>query len=118
MTRISTMAWVGVTLASAALLGTGARAGESAATTLPESWVDTLQWRSIGPANMGGRITDLAVYEADPCIWWAATASGGLLKTINNGVTFEHQFDRENTVSIGDVAVAQSNPEIVWVGTG
>jgi len=85
---------------------------------LPAAWIDALHWRCIGPANMGGRITDLAVYEADANIWWAATASGGLLKTTNNGVTFEHQFDHENTVSIGDIAVAQSNPNIVWVGTG
>ncbi|MDY7108972.1 MAG: PDZ domain-containing protein [Planctomycetota bacterium] len=86
--------------------------------TLPADWIGALHWRCIGPANMGGRITDLAVYEADPNIWWAATASGGLVKTTNNGVTFEHQFDHEATVSIGDVAVAQSDPGIVWVGTG
>jgi photosystem II stability/assembly factor-like uncharacterized protein len=86
--------------------------------TLPPAWIDTVNWRSIGPANMGGRIPALAVYEADPNIWWAASASGGLLKTENNGTTFEHQFDREATVSIGDVQVAQSDPNIVWVGTG
>ncbi|MFG0330615.1 MAG: PDZ domain-containing protein [Phycisphaerales bacterium] len=93
---------------------------ESAAVepALPESWVEQLEWRSIGPANMSGRITDLAVYEEDPSLWWAATASGGLLKTVNNGTTFEHQFDQESTVSIGAVAVAPTNPEIVWVGTG
>ena len=67
---------------------------------------------------MSGRITALAVYENDPSIWWAASASGGLLKTTNNGISFEHQFDREATVSIGDVQVAQSDPNIVWVGTG
>src|SRR5947209_924459 len=77
-----------------------------------------LHWRGIGPANMSGRITALAVFEADPSTWWAATASGGLLKTTNNGVTFEHQFDRESTVSIGDVAVAPSDSKVVWVGTG
>ncbi len=86
--------------------------------SLPEAWVNVLRWRSIGPANMSGRITALAVYEKDPHIWWAATASGGLLKTVNNGTTFEHQFDREATVSIGDVQVAPSDPQIVWVGTG
>ena len=85
---------------------------------LPESWVKALSWRCIGPASMGGRIVAIAVYEADPSMWWIATASGGLLKTINNGNTFEHQFDREATVSIGDVAVAQSDSKIVWVGTG
>ncbi|MEM7457144.1 MAG: PDZ domain-containing protein [Planctomycetota bacterium] len=85
---------------------------------VPSDWADLIDWRSIGPANMSGRITALAVYEEDPCLWWAATASGGLLKTTNNGVTFEHQFDSEATVSIGDVQVAQSNPDVIWVGTG
>ncbi len=86
--------------------------------TLPTSWVEKFNWRSIGPAVMGGRITDIAVYEADPTTYWVASASGGLLKTINAGITFEHQFDHEATVSIGAVAVAQSDPNIVWVGTG
>jgi len=85
---------------------------------LDSHWVKELQWRCIGPASMGGRITSISVYEADPCIYWVATASGGLLKTTNNGVTFEHQFDHENTVSIGDVCVAPSDAKIVWVGTG
>jgi photosystem II stability/assembly factor-like uncharacterized protein len=75
-------------------------------------------WRSIGPANMGGRITSLAVFDADPTCYYVATASGGLLKTTNNGSTFTHQFDREATVSIGAVAVAPTNRDIVWVGTG
>ncbi|MFK7767967.1 MAG: PDZ domain-containing protein [Mariniblastus sp.] len=86
--------------------------------TLSSSIADQIKWRSIGPANMGGRITAVTVFEEDPSIWWAATASGGLLKTTNNGNTFEHQFDDQATVSIGDVQVAQSNKDIVWVGTG
>ncbi len=85
---------------------------------VPKAWLAQMPWRSIGPGNMGGRITSLAVNAKDPSMWWAATASGGLLKTVNNGTTFEHQFDKERVVSIGDVAVSQSNPEIVWVGTG
>ncbi|MGI9498137.1 MAG: VPS10 domain-containing protein [Mariniblastus sp.] len=86
--------------------------------TLAQSVADQFSWRSIGPANMGGRITAIAVSEKDPSTWWAATASGGLLKTTNDGNTFEHQFDKEATVSIGDVQVSASNPDIVWVGTG
>ncbi len=86
--------------------------------SLPQTVADSVKWRSIGPANMSGRITAITVYEKDPSIWWAATASGGLLKTVNNGNNFEHQFDDQATVSIGDVQVAQSNPDIVWVGTG
>ena len=85
---------------------------------LPQEVADQVKWRSIGPANMGGRITALTIYEKEPSNWWAATASGGLLKTENNGVTFEHQFDDQATVSIGDVQVAQSDKNIVWVGTG
>src|SRR5436190_24386162 len=85
---------------------------------LPEGFLKSLAWRSIGPANMSGRITAVAVCEADPSTWWAATASGGLLKTTNNGITFEHQFDRETVVSLGDVAVAPSSKDVLWVGTG
>jgi len=88
------------------------------ALSLPEEWTKQFKWRSIGPANMSGRITAISVYEADPATFWAATASGGLIKTENYGNTFVHQFDKESTVSIGDVCVAPSNKEIVWVGTG
>ena len=86
--------------------------------TLPVDWVDAFRWRSVGPANMGGRITDVVVNPQDRCEYWVATASGGLLHTTNNGVTYEHQFDHERTVSLGAIAVSASNPEIVWVGTG
>jgi photosystem II stability/assembly factor-like uncharacterized protein len=86
--------------------------------TLPTEWITPMKWRSIGPANMGGRIVSLSVFDADPTYYFIATASGGLLKTTNNGSTFEHCFDREATVSIGSVAIAPSNKNIVWVGTG
>jgi photosystem II stability/assembly factor-like uncharacterized protein len=86
--------------------------------SLPASWVSAINWRCIGPASMGGRIIAFSVFDQDPSTYWIATASGGLLKTTNNGVTFEHQFDRESTVSIGDVCVAPSDRNIVWVGTG
>ena len=80
--------------------------------------IKSLNWRSIGPANMGGRVTSIAVAKNDPSLWWIATGGGGLLKTENNGVTFEHQFDHEATVAVGAVAVAPSESKIVWVGTG
>lgn len=85
---------------------------------LPPHLDKLFAWRSIGPANMGGRITSLAVVESDPTCYYVATASGGLLKTENNGSTFTHQFNREKTVSIGAVAVAPTNRNLVWVGTG
>ena len=79
---------------------------------------EVLPWRSIGPANMSGRVTAFAVAEDVTSTYWVATASGGLLKTTNNGVRYEHQFDHEEVVSIGHVAVAPSDSQIVWVGTG
>ena len=85
---------------------------------LDSDWLESFPLRSIGPANMGGRCIAIAVNKDDPSTYWIATASGGLLKTQNAGRSYEHQFDHENTVSIGHVAVAPSNPEIVWVGTG
>ncbi|MBY0459602.1 MAG: hypothetical protein K2V38_19970, partial [Gemmataceae bacterium] len=90
----------------------------AAANTVPETVIGKLNWRCIGPANMGGRITALAVVESDPNTYYVATASGGLLKTTNNGTTFAFVFEKEATVSIGDVAVSQSDPNVVYVGTG
>jgi photosystem II stability/assembly factor-like uncharacterized protein len=96
----------------------GAATSPLPAVALDSAWLKSLHWRSIGPANMGGRIIAISVYEADPTTYFLATASGGLLKTVNNGVTFEHQFDHQSTVSIGDVCVAPSDRNVVWVGTG
>src|SRR5579884_806436 len=98
---------------------------QSTTTTLAAStnnlnpdWVKGLQWRCIGPAAMGGRITAISAYDKDPTTFWIGTAGGGLLKSVNNGVTFEYQFTHESSCSIGDVCVAPSNRNIVWVGTG
>ncbi len=77
-----------------------------------------LKLRNIGPANMSGRFVDVEVVESDPYIFYAASSTGGIFKTSNNGVTFEAVFERENTHSIGDIAVFQKDPSIVWVGTG
>src|SRR5688572_4975373 len=57
----------------------------SAEEVLPEAWVNQFNWRCIGPATMGGRITSISVCPTDTSTYWVATASGGLLKTTNNG---------------------------------
>lgn len=85
---------------------------------LTSNMLKGLQWRCIGPANMGGRIDDFAVVESDPKVFYVATASGGVWKTVNNGVTWDPIFDDQNTSTIGDVTVSPSNPDLVWVGTG
>jgi photosystem II stability/assembly factor-like uncharacterized protein len=85
---------------------------------LPVGVSEQFKWRSIGPANMGGRVTSIAVNEADPTNYWIGTGGGGLLGTTNNGTSFAHQFDTQTTCSIGDVAVSKSHPNILYVGTG
>ncbi len=77
-----------------------------------------LEWRSIGPANMGGRIADVEGVPGDPNVVYVASASGGLWKTTNGGVTWKPIFERQGTLSIGDIALAPGNPDVVWVGTG
>ena len=88
----------------------------------PKSPLETafsrLEWRSIGPAIMGGRIADVEGVPGDPNVVYVASASGGLWKTTNGGVKWTPIFEREGTISIGDIALAPSNPEVVWVGTG
>jgi len=86
--------------------------------TIDEELLKNITYRSIGPTRQSGRFVDFAVPEQEPYTFYAATASGGLWKTTNNGQTFEPIFDFENVFSIGDVTVAPSNPNIVWVGTG
>jgi photosystem II stability/assembly factor-like uncharacterized protein len=79
---------------------------------------EQLHFRSIGPATMSGRITDFAVYEANPNIYYVGSAHGGVWKTVNNGLTFTPQFQDMGLIAIGDVTVSQSNPDLVWVGGG
>jgi photosystem II stability/assembly factor-like uncharacterized protein len=79
---------------------------------------NALEWRQVGPTIMGGRISDLAVVEGDASTFYAGTATGGVWKTVNSGTTFSPIFENEVTSSIGDVTVAPSNPNVVWVGTG
>ncbi|MBI5710829.1 MAG: hypothetical protein HZC42_11080 [Candidatus Eisenbacteria bacterium] len=77
-----------------------------------------LAWRSVGPANMGGRISDFAAVEKRPATFYVATGTGGLFKTTNRGTTWSGVFDKQPVASIGAVAVWQKNPDVVWAGSG
>jgi len=83
-----------------------------------DSLVKPLQWRNIGPANQGGRIVDIEALDADYRKVWLATGSGGVWYSSNAGTTWTPVFDKYETASIGDIAVFQPNPSIIWVGTG
>ena len=88
------------------------------AQTIDESILKDFRWRNIGPANMGGRTIDIEAVESNPKIIYAATATSGLWKTVNRGTTWEPIFDDQPVGSIGDIAVSQKNPNIIYVGTG
>jgi photosystem II stability/assembly factor-like uncharacterized protein len=79
---------------------------------------ERLEWRSIGPANMGGRIADIEGVAGNPNVIYVATASGGLFKTTNGGVRWTPLFERQGSISIGDIALEPGNPDVIWLGAG
>ena len=91
-------------------------AAQQSRTDVP--WPDTA-WRQIGPASIGGRVSAIAAVADDPRIIFVGAASGGVFRSVNNGVTWEPVFDADGTaLSIGDIAIAPSDRNVVWVGTG
>ena len=74
--------------------------------------------RNIGPAGMSGRITAIDVVRNQPNTWYIGSASGGVWKTENGGASWTPVFDEQSTLNIGSVAIQQSNPAVVWAGTG
>ncbi|MHB1194160.1 MAG: VPS10 domain-containing protein [Longimicrobiales bacterium] len=102
------------------------RAGAAAADALSDSaLLSTLRFRSIGPAVMSGRVEDIAVASSAGTrggslgtVFYIGSASGGVWKTTNGGMSWTPVFDDAGPSSIGAVAVAPSDPDVVWVGTG
>ncbi len=80
--------------------------------------LDALRPRNIGPAVMSGRIVDIAVVESDPTKFYVASATGGVFKTGDNGITLVPVFENEGTHSVGAIAVHPVDTAVVWVGTG
>jgi photosystem II stability/assembly factor-like uncharacterized protein len=77
-----------------------------------------IKFRWIGPSAQGGRFIDVAVPELEPTTIYMAAATGGLWKSVNNGISWESIFDDQPVISLGDLAVAPSDPKILYVGTG
>ena len=82
--------------------------------------LDEIHFRSIGPSKQSGRFMQVGVPDQSkaPYTFYAAASTGGLWKTTDNGITYESIFDNENVNALGDVEVAFSDPDIVYVGTG
>src|SRR5215469_9768885 len=90
----------------------------SGAPQLTDVLLKNLKARSIGPAVMGGRVSDIAIDPRNPYVFYVGLGHGGVFKTNDNGVTFQPIFDKQPMLSIGAVAVAPSDSDVVWVGTG
>ncbi len=75
-------------------------------------------WFSIGPRNVNGRVKSLAVHPADKNIVYAGAASGGLWKTVDGGQSWRSLWDTQESLAVGSIAIAESAPETVYVGTG
>ena len=80
--------------------------------------VGALSFRMVGPALTSGRVVDIAVHPTNKDTWYVAAAAGGVWLTVNHGITFEPIFDNYGSYSIGCLAIAPSNPNTVWVGSG
>ncbi len=104
-------------LAAATLLGAPAVHAQTA-TPLDSAVLAGMRWRSIGPANMSGRVTDVEGLPGPSKTFYFAAASGGIWKTTNNGTTFRPLFDNERVISMGDIAIAPSDTLQLWAGTG
>jgi photosystem II stability/assembly factor-like uncharacterized protein len=87
-------------------------------TSAATSTVKRLRWRSVGPANNAGRVSVVVGVPGDRDVYYVAGANGGIIKTTNGGVTFKPIFDKQDIGSIGAIAIAPSDPNIIYVGTG
>ncbi len=90
----------------------------SALAQIDPSLLHGLEARSIGPAGMSGRVAAIDAVVEDPNIIFVGSATGGVWKSVDGGLTWNPVFDDQPTSSIGAVAIFQANPDIVWIGTG
>jgi photosystem II stability/assembly factor-like uncharacterized protein len=93
-------------------------AAVSMAQQLPTERLKNMKARSIGPGVMSGRITTIDAVWSNPDIIYVGAASGGVWKTENGGTSWTPIFDDQPILNIGSIAIQQSNPSVVWVGTG
>ncbi|HEU4878903.1 MAG TPA: glycosyl hydrolase, partial [Gemmatimonadaceae bacterium] len=105
-------------LLAGAVFSLAATSQAQLSTPLDSASLAAFRWRNIGPANMSGRVTDIEVDPRNSKVFYVATAAGGIWKTVNNGTMFFPLFDKERVISLGDIAIAPSNGDIIYAGTG
>ncbi len=119
MRRISGTSWLtlGLLAAAAPLAAQGPMAPPADSAAI-EQTIRALPWRNIGPANMSGRITDVEGIASPSRTFYVSTAAGGVWKTINGGTTFYPVLDTARVAAGGDIAIAPSDTNVIYVGTG
>ncbi|MEP7067289.1 MAG: hypothetical protein ABI889_14740, partial [Gemmatimonadota bacterium] len=105
-------------LAAGLLLAAPAITAQKRATPLDSATLASFSWRNIGPADMGGRVADIVGIPSPSKTFYVASAAGGIWKTTNAGTTFRPLFDDQRVISMGALAIAPSDTNQVWAGTG
>lgn len=94
------------------------RAAQKPGDGKPKDPLENMKFRNLGPAVGGGRVTAVAGIPGRPNIYYVGAAGGGVFMTQDGGLSWKAIFEKEATASIGAIALAPSNPSLVWVGTG
>ena len=102
---------------AACLLATIPAAASLAQTVIPQAAYAAMRWRMIGPFR-GGRALAVSGIPGNPATFFFGSVDGGVWKTVNAGVTWQPLFDAQPVASIGALAIAPSNPRVIYVGTG
>src|SRR3954453_18567029 len=109
-----------LSLVSSAQRRGGSRDAAASASTdsSPKDPLENLKFRNLGPAAGGGRVAAVVGIPGQPNIYYIGAAAGGVFKTTDGGLSWKAIFEKEAIASIGAIALAPSNPNLVWVGTG
>ena len=99
-------------------VGTALGAQPSAPVAPDSVTLSAMRWRAVGPANMGGRVADVEGIPSPSKTFYVAAAGGGIWKTTNAGTTFKPIFENQRCMSMGDMAIAPSDTNTIYVGTG
>ena len=105
-------------VALAVVAGLAPAAASAQAQAISSGQIAELRFREIGPAVTGGRIHDVEALPQDPSTIYLATESGGIWKSTNKGTTWTPIFDDQPVSTFGDLAIAPSDPDVIWAGTG
>ena len=107
-----------IALAAALLFSPAHANAQQRATPLDSATLASFRWRNIGPADMGGRIADIVGIPSPSKTFYVASVAGGIWKTTNAGTTFRPLFGDQRVISMGALAIAPSDTNQVWAGTG